>query len=350
MAAVVTIAPPPASAELNDTFYSFFYQSPDVERLDITATGGDSQITVSWPSATRYTGPKSVLYLVDVQSPGGYSSQSLVGRGGCTVTTSPSSAGRQSCVISGLENSRTYYVHLTAAAIDEAVYGDRPLRIGGDMGTPAVVTLCCTQVAPVTQVRITDNGEGRGTVSWAVPQDTGGSTDLRYDVTVTPGTKSCSTSDTSCLVTGLKPNTSYTATVTASNRSFTSTPATSPAVRVPPESPRAPTRVKARLKGAKAILTWRPPANADAASVTQYVVRSTPRGLSCTARRQTTCTVTGLKPGVPYTFEVRATGGATSGAFSKPTPRVTRPLPEVARPAPAVPTPSIPEKPPAVIT
>lgn len=332
----------PAHAELNDTLYSWFVQAPDIERLDVTATAGDAQLVVSWSPVTQYSGPRDIRYLVDVQSPG-YSSHSFIGRGGCTVTTKSGATGRPSCVISGLENGRTYYVHLTAAAIEEANLSNvRPLRVGGDLGTPAVVTLCCTQIGPVTQVRLTDNGEGRGTVSWVPPLDPGGGTDLQYVATVNPGGLTCSSTGTSCLVTGLEPNTRYSASVTVSNRDFTSGPASSAEVLVPPVSPDAPSGVKVRLKGARAILTWKAPANAAAADITGYVVRSTPRGLTCASARRTTCTVTGLKPGVRYSFQVRAAGSARAGAYSRPTPIVVRPLPTPPAPAPApapVPTP-----------
>lgn len=345
--AALTMAAPPANAELNDTYYSFFYQSPNPEEVKVGATGGDAQVVVTWSPVTRYTGPLSVRYLVDVQSQG-YSSNALIGRGGCTATAPASATGTLSCTIPGLENGRTYYVHLTAAAVEADPYA-RPIRVGGDMGHPAVVTLCCTAIGPVRDVELMDNGNGRGTISWEAPVDTGGATVLRYDVTVNPGGMTCSTSETSCLVGGLRPNTSYTASATASNRDFSSSPTTSPAVRIPPESPAAPTRVKARLKGPKAVLTWAPPANAAAAGVTRYVVRSTPRGLTCTPQRKTTCTVASLKPGVSYSFEVQATGGAKAGPYSKPSPPVTRPLPPPPPPSPA-PTPTPTPKPEAPIS
>lgn len=335
LAAILGVTSQPAHAELNDTFYSWFAQAPELEKLDVTATAGDSQLVVSWSPVIKYSGSRDIRYLVDVQS-SGYSSHAYVGRGGCTVTTPSRAAARPSCVISGLENGRTYYVHVTAAAIEEANLSTvRPIRVGGDLGNPAVVTLCCTPVSPVREILLTDNGEGRGTVSWVQPQDTGGGTDLRYDVTVSPGDLTCSTTSTSCLVTGLKPNTRYVASVTASNRSFTSPLASSAEVLVPPASPEAPSRVRVRLKGASAVLTWKAPANAAASGIIKYVVRSTPRGLTCTSKLRTTCTVAGLKTGVSYSFQVRAAGSTNAGAYSKPTTVVTRPNPQPPVPVPA---------------
>ncbi len=80
------------------------------------------------------------------------------------------------------------------------------------------------------------------TVSWQPPSNNGGSKVTKYVVTATPGARSCSTSGSSCRVTGLSGGKTYTFDVVARNGAGAGEPATSKPVRVPtaPTGPVAP--------------------------------------------------------------------------------------------------------------
>jgi alpha-tubulin suppressor-like RCC1 family protein len=83
-------------------------------------------------------------------------------------------------------------------------------------------------------------GSGQVSVSWNAPGDDGGSPVLDYTVTAVPGGASCTTSSTSCTITGLANGTSFTFTVTARNAIGTSSP-TAPSSPVVPTGPVTPT-------------------------------------------------------------------------------------------------------------
>lgn len=84
--------------------------------------------------------------------------------------------------------------------------------------------------------------QGSVTVSWQPPSNNGDSKVKKYVVTATPGARSCSTSGSSCRVTGLSGGKTYTFSVVARNGAGAGEPATSKPVRVPtaPTGPVAP--------------------------------------------------------------------------------------------------------------
>ena len=89
-------------------------------------------------------------------------------------------------------------------------------------------------------------GDGTVTVSWSAPTDDGGSPVLDYTATANPSGKTCTTSTTSCEVSGLTNGTSYTFTATARNAKGVSAPSApsapfTPAAAVTPPPPVAPT-------------------------------------------------------------------------------------------------------------
>ena len=94
--------------------------------------------------------------------------------------------------------------------------------------------------------------------------------------------------------------------------------------------PGAPTGVTAVPGDAQADVSWSAPASDGGSPITWYTVTSSPDAQTCTTADATTCTVTGLANGTPYTFTVTASNANGIGPASDASASVT--------PAPAGPT------------
>ncbi len=139
-----------------------------------------------------------------------------------------------------------------------------------------------------------------------------------------------------------------------------STPAPAPA----PAAPSAPAAPHATGGDSRATVTWTAPDDDGGAPITAYTVTSHPDGRTCTVSAPaTSCVITGLTNGTPYTFSVVATNSVGDGAASSassavtphaparppaPTPTPT-PAPTPAPAPPAAPSPAPPAAPPAPI-
>lgn len=98
-----------------------------------------------------------------------------------------------------------------------------------------------------------------------------------------------------------------------------------PQPSVPASAPGAP--VAQALDGS-AIVRWAAPESTGSFPVSTYLVRSTPGGRVCLTS-DLNCEVTGLEPGVDYTFTVRALSGAGWSAESEPSNVVTLVVPTI---------------------
>jgi large repetitive protein len=164
--------------------------------------------------------------------------------------------------------------------------------------------------APANVVAVA--GDGTVTVMWDAPAHDGGVPIYKYTVTATsaqtglsffaPTDGSCTTdpSVTACNVDGLTNGTAYTFSVVATNIAGDSPAATTSAT--PFGLPTPPSNVKAYASNAQVKFTWTR-GNGNGSTITRYVVRSSPLNRVCVTAG-TTCTVTGLKDGVLYTFSV----------------------------------------------
>ena len=86
--------------------------------------------------------------------------------------------------------------------------------VGGVSSQPFTLTVPGPPAAPT--VDSVTPGDGSATVTWTAP-DNGGSPITGYTVTASPGGATCTTSTTSCTVTGLTNGVAYTFTVVATN-------------------------------------------------------------------------------------------------------------------------------------
>jgi hypothetical protein len=202
---------------------------------------------------------------------------------------------------------------------NEVEHSPGPITIGifQDMGWGVSATSPGPPTSPVAVA-----GNTTATVSWVAPVDDGGATITNYTVTSVPDNKTCtwSVGPLTCTVTGLTNGTSYTFTVRAQNVAGQgpASGASNAVVPVaPPTTPSAPLNPLASAGSGNATVTWAPPASTGGAAITQYVVTSSPSGLTCTwTSGPLSCVVNGLTNGTPYRFSVTAKNSVGTGPAS----------------------------------
>jgi hypothetical protein len=254
----------------------------------VTGSGGDGQATVSWTDPVSTGGSAIVGYTVTAQ-PGGAS---------CTAT----GASATSCVVDGLTNGTSYTFTVTAANGAGSGPASQPSEAVVPVSVPAVPTDVSVSA-----------GNNEVTVSWTPPASNGGETaQPTYTVTTEPGGQTCTTTATSCLITGLANGTAYTFVVTAANTIGTGETST-PSSSVMPMSPAgAPTDVTASGGNGMTTISWTPPSDDGGTTITHYTVTAEPGGQTCTTTTNS-CIIKGLANGTGYTFIVTATNAAGTG-------------------------------------
>ena len=164
-----------------------------------TATAGNAQATVTWTAPASDGGAAITSYTATAVED---NTKSCTTADGSTLT----------CDVTGLTNGTAYT--FTVTATNSA--GTSAASSASNSVTPATVPGAPTNVTAVA-------GDGEATVSWTAPASDGGSPITSYTATTNP---SCTTSGTSCTVTGLTNGTAYTFTVTATNAVGTSAAST----------------------------------------------------------------------------------------------------------------------------
>ena len=163
------------------------------------------------------------------------------------------------------------------------------------------------------------------TISWNPPAYVGSGPIIGYRVAGSWGTvaTACATSTTNCTVSGLKPGKTYSVRVQAYN-SVKAGPFSS-SIGVEVGLPDPPTVVNGQSGNASVRVNWSPPA-LNSGVVSGYRATANPGGRTCTTASAspppTSCAVTGLVNGTPYTFTVTSTDVYGISAPSAPSAAV----------------------------
>ena len=169
-------------------------------------------------------------------------------------------------------------------------------------------------------VKSTGVDSSSATVTWN-PSTSTNAPILGYTVSAIPAGPTCSSTTTSCTITGLDPTKSYSFSVVGTDFLGDSQPSVpSPSV-TPGLVPSAPMGVHATAGTGAATVVWSEPvSNPD--NVTGYTVTSHPSGLTCSTTSKNFCTVKGLALGEGVTFTVAATSNYGTSFPSAPSDAV----------------------------
>ena len=227
---------------------------------DVTMAAGNRQVSATW------TSEPGVAYVMTA-TPGGAT---------CTSTTS-------SCTLTGLLNGQPYSISISGTNS----YGTfrRSTSVATPVGPPA----------PVTSLSATVQSQSL-LMSWARGEGDGGG--VTYTATTAPGGLTCSTTTTSCTITGLTNGTEYSVSVVGANALGTTSAVVT--TGTPDGKPEAPATATSLSLNKSIALSWG--AVVSTANVT-YVVTSGDGNVVCRTA-QTSCVVDGLLNGVKYDFAI----------------------------------------------
>ena len=152
-------------------------------------------------------------------------------------------------------------------------------------------------------------------VDWK--QGTGDSSGITYTATALPGGAKCTSTSTTCSISGLTVGTEYTITVVGVNTTGTGTGAS--IVKTFSRAPLAVTKLTATSADHALAISWEQ-GSGEGTGVT-YTATATPGDLTCTST-STSCSITALTNGVEYSISVIGVNkyGAGSAATIKATP------------------------------
>ena len=263
-----------------------------------SATPGNNKIAVVWSHAN--TSGLPILGYVAKASPGNLT---------CTTTT------LQQCEILGLTNGTSYVISLTA--INEE--GTSPSSVPSGAITPRTFP-----AAP--EFTSSTYGSGRVTLEWSTPESDGGSAITGYVITqVQSGvtrTYSAPAAARNLTIPSLTNGLTYTFKISAQNIAGLSLISSESVTVTPWGPPAAPSPISVAPRDSAVLVSWSHPVNTDPESTT-YVVTASPGGQTCEVTGETSCVVTGLTNGYPYSFSVIATNYSGSSSRSPSSINIT---------------------------
>jgi titin len=204
---------------------------------------------------------------------------------------------------------------ITAAGVGAESDPSAPVDVPSVPGAPAGLTA-------------TVSGTSVG-LAWSAPSD-GGSPLTGYEIEVTPGSGPIVVGPgaTSAVVSGLTPSETYSFVVTARNAVGLGPVSDVAGPVVIPTTPGASTGVVAVVVGTTVTVSWVHPGSDGGSPLLGFTVSATPGGpTGTTGPAATEAVLTGLTPGVAYSFEVVATNLVGAGPAASTAPQLTPTVP-----------------------
>lgn len=252
----------------------------------VHASAASRQATVTWQPPVDDGGSPITSFTVTAAP------------GGATCTTSA-----LTCTVTGLPNGVRHTFTVTAAN-----------RVGTGPSSAASNSVAVTPAVPLTAHNVRVTAQDR---SLAVMWSASASDEVaEYVATASPGGRSCSTTELSCVISGLRNGRAYLVRVEARSPAGSS-PAVAAARRVRPVGlPGAARDVRVTPRPSALRVTWLPPSDDGGRRLSGYTATAWPGGQTCRTDGARRCTIKGLRSTTEYTVTVRAENAAGPGPMS----------------------------------